>query len=331
MKSEGGNTNTPLGKARAAKNDEYYTRRASVEAELRHYGGHFAGKTVYCNCDDPTVSKFYEYFKNKFAGLKLKRLITTCYKNQNPDMFSRHDSERAVSVEYDGKRRTKMLRGDGDFRSDECVKILREADIVITNPPFSLFREYVAQLVAEDKKILVIGNFSAITYKEIFRLIMAEKLWLGNKPMGVDMLFDVPLDFANWLVANKKEGSGYKIVDGKVLGRSSAIWFTNLPHPKRNEWLRLGARYRGDELSYPKYDNYDAINVDRVANIPCDYTGVMGVPITFLEKWNPNQFELVGLIAGNIRGLAGIPTSTGKDGPYINGKLKYGRVLIKQK
>ncbi|MBE8158496.1 MAG: modification methylase [Betaproteobacteria bacterium] len=308
MKSASGNTNASLGKARAEKNDEFYTRRESVESELRHYGGHFAGKTVYCNCDDPTVSKFYEYFKNKFATLKLKRLITTCYKNQNPDMFSRYDSERAVSVEYDGKRRTKMLRGDGDFRSDECIRLLRQADIVVTNPPFSLFREYVPQLAAEDKQFLVIGNMNSIGLKEVFKLIIAGKLWLGCTSVGE---FTKP--------------------DGSTVKMGNVRWFTNLPHRKRNEELRLAAEYRSNESSYTKFDNYDAINVNRVDNIPHDYAGVMGVPISFLEKWNPDQFELVGLIAGNIKGLAGIPTSTGKDGPYINGKLKYSRVLIKQK
>ncbi len=310
MKSESGQTNTALNKAHVAKNDEFYTRRESIEAELKHYRQHFVGKVVYCNCDDPTISEFYLFFKNNFTELGLKKLLTTCYKNNKADLWSQYKDAKSVRVVYDGKEEiTKWLKGDGDFRSDECIELLRQADIVVTNPPFSLFRQYVQQLAAENKKFIIIGNYNAVSYKEIFQLIMANKLWLGYKHRTME--FDKP--------------------DGSFVKMRNVFWFTNLDHAKRHENLILTARYKDDKSVYPNYDNYDAINVNKTADIPCDYAGVMGVPISFLEKWNPKQFKLVGLIAGNIRGLAGIPTSTGKDGPYINGKLKYGRVLIKQK
>ena len=291
-----GATNAALTRARAARNDEFYTRRESIESELRHYRPHFKGKSVYCNCDDPDISQFSTYFYDNFSLLGLRKLVTTCYKSKNPLGWTRYKEKNGLKIVYDGKRkREEMLKSDGDFRSDECIRLLRKADIVVTNPPFSLFREYVAQLVEEDKDFLIIGNMNAVGYKDIFHLIMAGKLWLGNKPMGVDMLFNVPPHFAKWLKANKKEGSGYKIIDGVVKGRSSAIWFTNLDHKKRHEDLILSAKYKGNKSDYPKYDNYDAINVNRVADIPRDYAGVIGVPITFLDKWNPKQFEIVGI------------------------------------
>ena len=317
-------SNASLSKARAAKNDEFYTRRESIEAELQHYFPHFRGKVVYCNCDDPKISEFYKYFKAQFHFLGLRRLFTTCYKNRNPDIFTRYDSETAVSVEYDGvETHLNFLQSDGDFRNPECIDLLRQADIVCTNPPFSLFREYVVQLAESGKKFLVLGSVGAVIYKEIFRLIMAGKLWLGNKPMGVDMLFNVPPDFAKWLRENKKEGSGYRLVDGEVLGRSPAIWFTNLPHKKREESLILTERY--SESAYPKYDNYDAINVNKVADIPRDYAGVMGVPISFLDKWNPAQFELL----GNNRWHDGSWESN--DINVVNGRKTYMRLLIRNR
>lgn len=314
-----GQTNATFIRARRRPNDEFYTRLEYINAEVGEYdAGHFHGKTVYCNCDDPTKSKFWHYFYRNFAKLQLRRLMTTCYKNQNPDFFSSHDCERAVHLEYSGGNDSapdpkfydkKELRGDGDFRSAECMRLLRQADIVVTNPPFSLFREYVAQLIAEGKKFLIIGNFGAVIYKEIFRLIQAEKLWLGMSPRS--MVFDTPND-------------GEKCVN--------AAWFTNLSHRKRSEeFLTLTEKYQGNKSAYPKYDNYDAIEVSRVDKIPRGYAGVMGVPPTFLEKWNPDQFELVGLISGGTQGLSGIPSTTGKVGPYINGKLKYSRIFIRNR
>ena len=220
------------------------------------------------------------------------------------------------------------FKGDGDFRSAESIELLKQADIVVTNPPFSLFREYLAQLTHWRKKFLIIGSQNAVTYREIFPLIKDNAMWLGVTPQGQDMLFDVPEQYVQELVATKREGSAYRVVDGVVKGRlGNAAWFTNLDHAKRHEELVLYERYSPE--AYPHYDNYDAINVNKTTDIPMDWDGPMGVPISFLAKWNPTQFEVVGLIAGNIRGLAGIVSSTGRDGPYINGKLKYGRILIR--
>ena len=350
-----------LNSARSAKNDEFYTQLFDIEAEVRYYKEHFRGKVVFCNCDDPYESNFFKYFALNFNFFGLKKLIATCYTgspiaNTELSLFdheppvdrttrSPHKIEIVEVEDYDGdgainlvdvenllrnkKNVLTRLKGDGDFRSSECTELLKQCDVVITNPPFSLFREYVTQLDEYKKGFLIIGNKNAITYREIFKLIKGNKLWVGMTPMGTDMLFDVPENFAKELVANKKEGSSYKIVDGVIKGRSQAVWFTNLDIRKRHEELKLYKAYNATD--YPKYDNYDAIDVSKVVEIPMDYEGVMGVPITFLDKYNPKQFEIVGLIAGNIKGLAGIPSKIGKDGPYINGKLKYGRLLIRKR
>jgi len=349
------NKNSNLSQARKAKNDDFYTQLYDIENELRHYKHHFKGKTVYCNCDDPRVSQFFHYFSYRFETLGLKKLITTCYKNKNPDIFSQNDVEQAIHIEYKRDKNGNLIsypdymasisqkclyegdnnhsnipkpedigigyfKGDGDFRSDECIELLKQADIVVTNPPFSLFREYVAQLIEYDKKFLIIGSMNAITYKEIFPLLKNNKIWLGNKSMGTDSLFDVPEDFAKELVATKKEGSGYKIIDGVVKGRAQAIWYTNLDIKKRHEELILVNRY--NEQNYPQYDNYNAINVDKVKDIPRDYAEVMGVPISFLDKYNPDQFEIL----GNEYDL-----NIEKGRGYINGKRMYSRVFIKNK
>ena len=296
--------NRNLHKAKTNKKDEFYTQLSDIENELKHYRSHFRDKVVYCNCDDPRVSNFFRYFSLNFERLGLKKLITTCYKNQQMDLFSQNDSEKAIYLEYDGTRNADgvpsvedigihHLEGDGDFRSAECIELLKQSDIVVTNPPFSLFREYVAQLVEYDKQVLIIGHQNAITYKEIFPLIKENKLWLGITPRGKDMLFDVPEDYAKELVATKKEGSAYKIVDGVVYGRlGSASWYTNLDYRQRHEDLILYKRYSPEE--YPQYDNYDAIEVSKTKEIPYDYAGAMGVPITFLNKHNPEQFEIIG-------------------------------------
>ena len=258
--------------ANRAKQDEFYTQIPDIEKELKHYRKHFHSKTVYCNCDDPTISNFFRYFHPNFAKLGLKRLITTCYKNQQTDMFSRHDMEAAAGVEYVGngtQNAVFQLKEDGDFRSRECLELLKQADIVVTNPPFSLFREYIAQLVEYDKKFVVIGSMNAITYKEVFLLIKSDRLWLGHGPAGKDMLFDMPEDYARELVRNKKVGSAYRLVDGVIKGRlGNAVWFTNLDHKKRHEDLILYKKYSPNE--YPKYDNYDAINVNKTDHIPSD-------------------------------------------------------------
>ena len=260
---------------------------------------------MYCNCDDPRVSNFFHYFSYNFDHLGLKKLVTACYRNQYRDLFSRHDSERAIWLEYNGNTKggrvpdvedigVHSFEGDGDFRSPECIELLKQADIVVTNPPFSLFREYIAQLVQYGKQFLIVGSQNAVTYKDIFPLIKDNRMWLGVTPRGQDMLFDVPEDYAKELVATAKEGSAYRVVDGIVKGRlGNAAWFTNLEHRKRNEELILWKRYSPHE--YPRYDNYDAINVDRIAEIPMDWDGAMGVPITFLDKYNPDQFEILGI------------------------------------
>ena len=274
--------NRNLGQAARAKNDEFYTQLADIEKELIHYKSHFKGKIVYCNCDDPTVSNFFYYFSNNFEILGLKKLVTTCYKNRQRDLFSQHDVERAIKLEYDGFRKgdrmpnindigITKLEEDGDFRSPECIELLKQADVVVTNPPFSLFREYVAQLMEYKKKFIIIGNKNAITYKEFFPLIKENKIWVGNTTMSRDLLFDIPEDYACELVKNKKEGSSYKIVEGIVKGRSPSIWFTNLDNAKRNEDLILFKSYTPEE--YPHYDNYDAIEVSKTKEIPKNWGG----------------------------------------------------------
>ena len=333
MKKE--TSNKSLNQANVAKKDEFYTQLSDIEKELKHYKNHFKGKSVLCNCDDPRVSNFFHYFSHSFERLGLKKLITTCYKSKNMDLLSQKDSEKAIYLEYTGDKNNnkipdteeigiKHLKDDGDFRSKECIKLLKQSDIVVTNPPFSLFRKYVAQLMEYDKKFVIIGNKNAITYKETFKLIKENKMWVGNTPMSTDMLFDVPEYFAQELISNKKEGSGYKIINGVVKGRAQAIWFTNLDITKRHEDLILYKTYNKNK--YPKYDNYDAINVDKTKDIPMDYKGAMGVPITFMDKYNPEQFEILGI----DRVL--IEEATGRVSRFrMDGKEKYARIIIKNK
>ena len=307
--------NKNLTAAKAAKNDEFYTQLDDINKELRHYQKHFKGKTVFCNCDDPRVSNFFKYFALNFEYLGLRRLITTCYKNQNIDLFSKREAEKAVYLVYGGDKNGNHLpdpeeigvlplKGDGDFRSQECIELLKESDIVVTNPPFSLFREYMEQLVKYNKQFLIIGNKNAITYKEIFPLIKDNKMWMGTTPMGADMLFNVPTDEAQRLVSTGREGVKYRIVNGIVLCRAAACWFTNLDHKRRHEPLILMTMEENKRLSkhkevrghdYAHYDNYNAIEVPYVDAIPSDYDGVMGVPISFLDKYCPEQFEIVGI------------------------------------
>ncbi len=296
-------SNSNLHQAKNAKKDEFYTQLSDIENELKHYKEHFKDKVVYCNCDDPRVSNFFHYFSYAFEYLGLKKLIATCYKNQERDLFSTNSSEQAIMLVYEGDKNGNRipdpeeigiveLEGDGDFRSAECIEILKGADIVVTNPPFSLFREYVAQLIEYDKKFLIIGSQNAITYKEIFPLIAQNKMWLGYK--NGDMSFKVPDHYearaTRYWETIEQDNEGNKFTQ-KWRSMGNISWFTNLDHSKRHEELILYKTYNEDD--YPKYDNYDAINVDKVADIPCDYYGVMGVPITFLDKYNPQQFEIV--------------------------------------
>ena len=443
--AKSGVKNEGLSKARDAKKDEFYTAYEDIQAEMNHYEDKFQGKTVLCNCDDPFESNFCKFFLRNFNYLGLKRLICTSYSTspfigQQLTLFDGADEPvvrghgyvmdvkevpmangRGVSDEdidallKSKKRGVKKLKGDGDFRSEECIDYLKQADVVVTNPPFSLFREYVAQIMVYQKDFLIIGNVNAITYKDIFPLIKNNKLWLGASIHSGDRKFYVPNDYPLRAAGCGVEDDGRKYI--RVKG---VRWFTNLDYAMRHEELVLYKRYYGNEEEYPKYDNYDAINVDKTADIPCDYfenlgvpltyldkynpsqfeivgssrelaqpmseiapkgsyesggpsfylavdrfsdtadnlngterngterngniavytsellsgascNGILGVPITFLDKYSPDQFEIIGLAAGNIRGLAGIASSTGKDGPYIDGKLRYGRIFIRRK
>ena len=334
--------------------DEFYTQLGDIENEMWHYRDQFRGKIIYCNCDDPYESNFFKHFAMSFNFLGLKKLIATSY-IRSPIAGGQLPLVEIEGLKPDGKEPFKIeinevkdmnndgavslvdvelllkqdanvatpLEGDGDFRSDECIELLKEADVVVTNPPFSLFREYVAQLIEHDKKFLIIGNKNALTYKEIFKLIKENKLWIGETPMGHDMLFLVPDEYAKRMVKEGKVGSQYKIIDGVVYGRSPSIWFTNLDVSKRHEELKLYNTYTPEE--FPKYDNYDAINVDNVHAIPMDYEGAMGVPISFLDKFNPNQFELLGeMVTTKVDGF-------NHGYPYIDGKKKYARIIIKNK
>lgn len=312
--------NKNLNAAKNAKKDEFYTQLVDIENELKHYRQHFKGKTVLCNCDDPRVSNFFHYFSYNFEQLGLKKLITTCYKNQNRDLFSQNDCEQAIWLEYYGDKNNNRVpdpeeigihyfNGDGDFRSQECIELLKEADIVVTNPPFSLFREYVAQLMKYGKKFVIVGHQNAIHYKEIFPLIKENKLWLGYGFRGGAAHFISKYeDVAT--AGNHKEG---------MIRVSGVNWFTNLEIQKRHEDLILYRQYSHEE--YPKYDNYDAINVNKTTDIPLDYYGVMGVPITFLDKYNPEQFEILGTSTMDMS----------KGAPYVRGKRIYERILIRRR
>ena len=289
------NENKALGEAKKNKKDEFYTQLQDIERELKNYKSHFEGKVVYCNCDDPRVSNFFHYFSYNFEHLGLKKLIATCYKSQSIDLFSANDCEKAVYLEYFGdKNKNKIpdleeiqvnyLKGDGDFRSLECIELLKEADIVVTNPPFSLFREYVSQLIEYKKDFLIIGHQNAVKYKEIFPLMRDNKIWLGFGFKGSAGHF-INDTYENYATASDKK-------DGMI--RVSGVhWFTNLDIKKRHEDLILYKKYTPEE--YPKYENFDAINVDVTKEIPCDYQGLMGVPITFMDKYNPDQFEIIGV------------------------------------
>lgn len=335
--------NGSLGKARRRKYDEFYTQLSDIESELRHYTEHFRDKVVYCNCDDPRVSNFFHYFSYNFEQLGLKALLAACYRNKERDLFSGHDSDRAIWLEYRGNVKggkipdvadigIRKFEGDGDFRNQECIELLQQADVVVTNPPFSLFREYVAQLMRYSKEFLIVGNQNAITYKEIFPLIKDNRVWLGITPKGQDMLFDVPERYAQILVATGQEGSAYRVVEGVIKGRlGNAAWFTNIDHANRHDELILYKCYSREE--YPAYDNYDAINVDKIAEIPKDWSGAMGVPITFLDKHNPDQFEI--LDCNELRRTSDVPFKEhglikDKDSA-INGKPKYVRIAIRNK
>ena len=330
--------NENLHSAKDAKNDEFYTQYSDIEAEMNAYVEFdpdvFRDKTVLLPCDDPEWSNFTKYFAANFTRFGLKKLISTSYAksagSKQLTLFekesplydeTKHDTHGklftltrdvngSMRVDSDDIKFTGYLEGDGDFRSAEVTALRDEADVIVTNPPFSLFREFLAWIIEADKRFVIIGNKNAITYKEIFPLIKDNKIWLGYKSLKQDMYFNVPDERKEWLLVNKKEGSAYKIIEGVVMGRASACWFTNLDHDKRHEKLlldtmehnlkfnkKLRRKFENDfeAIEYPCYDNYDAIEVPFTDAIPSDYDGVMGVPITFLDKYNPEQFEIIGL------------------------------------
>ena len=351
--------NKNLNAAKTAKKDEFYTQLTDIERELQHYWQHFRGKVVLCNCDDPYESNFFKYFALRFNQLGLKKLICTCYNGspvQGNELLLRFEpwddepKKQAYKVEI---TEVKDMNGDGavdlsdvryllqndknvlatlqtgDFRDPECIELLKQADIVVTNPPFSLFREYIGQLMEYEKKFLIIGHQNAITYKEVFPLLQSNRVWLGYGFKGAAAHFTSPYnDIAK--AGDHREN---------MIRVSGVNWFTNLEIPKRNEELDLVCRYSPDE--YPQYDNYNAINVGRTQDIPCDYDGIMGVPITFLDKYNPNQFEIVWQASGNTKASA--PYDVLKKVGYtihsedrggcgvVNGKRQYSRILIRNK
>ena len=284
--------------AKQAKKDEFYTQLSDIEKELRHYRPHFKDKVVYLNCDDPRVSNFFRFFSSNFEQLGLKKLIATCYQSSDPHNFSHGGSDQGIWLEYSGDQNgngtsdpseieVQNLEGDGDFRSAESVELLKQADIVVTNPPFSLFREYVAQLIEHEKKVIILGNMNSLTYKEIFPLIQNDQMWYGPSIRSGDREFRVPDDYPLTAAGTRTDEHGNKYV--RVKG---VRWFTNLDFPERHKDLDLTKTYRPTE--YPRYANFDAIEVGKTADIPADYDGLMGVPITFIDKYNPDQFEIVG-------------------------------------
>lgn len=324
-------------KAKKGKNDEFYTQLSDIQNELCEYERHFENKVVYCNCDDPKVSNFFLYFAYKFWDLGLKKVICSCYKNTNSADYSRNKDDKGCYFEYDGKDskgggllkkkdeidnfiknelKSKNFKGDGDFRSKESIALLKQADIVVTNPPFSLFREYVAQLIEFNKKFVIIGHQNAISYKEIFKLIKANQIWLGYGFRGGAGHF-INIHYVDYATAsNHKEG---------MIRVSGVTWFTNLDIKKLHEPFETNFRYSKTPEKYPKYDNYDAINVDKSNEYPMDYKDAMGVPLTFLYKYNPEQFEILGQM---------VTTKIDEFNfgyPYINGKKIYARIIIKNK
>ena len=314
--------NNNLHTAKAAKNDEFYTRLEDIENELKYYKDYFKGKVVYCNCDgflNEEKSNFFVYFSLNYEFLGLKGLICTKYNpNGKGKKYEYYGDLNGNNYPDEEEICTSELEGDGDFRSEECIEILKKCDIVCTNPPFSLFRQYVAQLFEYKKDFLIIGNVNAISYKEVFPLIKENKMWLGVSSFNKGMYFGVPDDYTyadTYKFDRERNGK-------KVMRVSSICWFTNLDHKKPHEELVLYKKYNEEE--YPKYDNYDAIEVSKVTDIPMDYYGVIGVPITFLDKYCLEQFEIVGQMKTTK------VTEFNFGYPSINGKKKFARILIKR-
>lgn len=358
--------NDQLSAAKKAKNDEFYTRMTDIENELRHYADHFKGKVVLCDCDDPFESNFFRYFALNFNHLGLKKLIATCYSGSpiaggeyQPSLFDddvdedtgRHRRAYKAIVTHvedttgDGGfdmedikallgapgNEVAELHGDGeygagDFRSAECLELLDEADVVVTNPPFSLFREYVATLMDYDKKFVIMGNKNAITYKEVFPLIRDDRLWIGATSLNGGRWMIMPSNAEVESPKAKKDRNG-----DTILNVAGVCWYTNLDIVKRHEDIILYRRYKGHEAEYPKYDNYDAIEVSHVKDIPEDYDGVMGVSITFMDKYNPEQFEIIGCSESEGRGFSnGLWDPASKTAqPIIDEHKVYKRLFIR--
>lgn len=317
-------TNTLLRKAQKSKSDEFYTQFCDIERELQHYNDKFRGKVVYCNCDDPRTSNFFRYFAENFQNLGIKKLIASCYRKADNSLFMDNEPANGIYCEFTGtngqfNQKTDIelshFTGDGDFRSNESIELLKESDIIVTNPPFSLFREFVSQIVKFDKKFLIIGNVNAITYKEIFELIQQNRAWLGVNLGRRISGFIVPEHYELYgtEVSVNKDGQS-------IIATNNCLWLTNLELSQRHEDIALTKIYKGNEEKYPNFDNCEGINVDRTQDIPKDYQGLMGVPITFLHKYNPEQFEIVRFRKGD----------DGKD-LCVNGKYPYFRILIKNK
>lgn len=324
--------NKSLGNAKTTKFDEFFTQLSEIEKELRHYKEYFKDKVIFCNCDDPETSNFWLYFQLNFFNFEIKKLVSTHYEKGNTSYKLEIVS---ADIPKDGQYKIPdyvktPLEGDGDFRSAECIEILKEADIVITNPPFSLFIDYVAQLLEYKKQFIIIGSVNALHYKETFPLIQNNILWLGYKPIsgGMDMIIPEKVFDENKVKKYKINEKGEKIVNVQGI-----CWFTNIETKVRHDGITLFRFY--NEEDYIKYTNYDAINVDNVNDIPCDYYGCMGVPDSFLQRYNPEQFEIVGLGCGDLAKKIGIEKNyRGRtDLAYIkDGKPKcpYSRIIVRR-
>lgn len=320
------NSNDFLRKAKKNKNDEFYTQMIDIERELKHYKNQFKGKIVYCNCDDPTKSNFYKFFAKNFHNLGIKKLISSCYVENDINIFNfkKNNLINGFYYEYTGEKEETLIptkddviffNGDGDFRSQESIELLKSADVVVTNPPFSLFREHIDQIIKYNKEFLVIGNINAITYKNIFNLIQNNDAWMGvNMGRGISG-FIVPQHYELYGTETTIDDDG-----NRIISTNNNLWLTNLDNKKRHTDIILTQKYEGNEDKYPKYDNYDGINVNRTLDIPKDYKGAMGVPITFLHKFNPDQFEIIKFRKGNDN----------KD-LSVNGKCPYFRILVRNK
>lgn len=316
-------TNNTLHKAKNSKSDEFYTLLEDIERELTYYNKCFRGKTVYCNCDNPKESNFFKYFFNNFKTLGLKKLIASYYVPNTQNLFNEFDFEHGGYIECTiddietdiVDLSCKLFKGDGDFRSQECISLLKKADVIVTNPPFSHFREHISQIARYNKEFLVIGNINAITYQEVFHLIQSNKAWLGvHLGRGISG-FKVPDHYEMYGTETHISSNG-----DRIISPNNCLWLTNLDIQKRHNLLKLTKVYSGNENFYPKFDNFNGINVNRTQDIPMDYDGVIGVPITFLHKYNPTQFEIIQFRKGD----------DGKD-LSINGKCPYFRILIKNK